>query len=103
MQLIQQKTQISAEESIVGRMEEISAAALVELKRAAVTTFHLLWDDEASRADKLAVMGTLAVSSFTQHARTVQFLLESGVEMDAADYTPPVEYTANQDGTISLD
>lgn len=85
------------------RMTEIRNAALDNLKLTAVTTFHLLWDDADTRAAKLAVMGTNAVAAFEQHARTVQYLLASGVEMDPADYTPPAAYTAHEDGTITLD
>jgi len=81
-------------------MTDIRNAALENLKITAITAFHLLWDNPA---ETLAVMGTNAVAAFEQHARTVQYLLASGVEMKPSDYTPPVAYTAHEDGTITLD
>ena len=93
----------------VQRMTDIRNAALENLKITAITAFDLLWDDPETRAAKLAVMGTNAVAAFEQHARTVQYLLESGVALDPADYTPPVTvgdnlgYTKHDDGTITLD
>ena len=87
----------------VQRMTDISNASLEDHKLTAITAFHLLWDDADKRSAKLAVMGTNAVAAFEQHARTVQYLLASGVEMDPADYTPPAAYTAHEDGTITLD
>ena len=100
---IETPTIISAEEAAVLAMRQESIAALEGLKSAAISVFKRLWDEPPSRAGKLAVMGTKAVAKFQQHARTIQYLLESGVEMDPEDYTPPVPYTAHEDGTITLD
>ncbi len=100
--LLPEPTQPQPGESVVKEMQDRSREALECHKNAAIKTFHLLWDDEPSRADKLAVMGTNAVLAFEQHARTIQYLLASGVEIDPEDYTPPVAYTAHDDGTITL-
>lgn len=102
MDLIPNPTIISPAESAVIRIGERAAEALTVLKSATVEAFHALWDDHETVADKLAVMGVNAVASFDQHARTVAFLLASGVEMNPADYTPPLPYTAHKDGTITL-
>jgi len=102
--LIENPTVPQIGEPEVLRMTEIRNAALENLKLTAVTAFRILWTDNPElRAPILAVMGTNAVAAFEQHARTVQYLLASGVEMDPADYTPPVAYTAHEDGTITLD
>ena len=103
MNLIQNPTVISPAESVVARISERAAEELTNLKSATVASFLDFWEDPETVADKLAVMGTKAVASFQQHARTVQFLLESGIEMDPSEYTPPIAYTPHEDGTITLD
>lgn len=103
MNLIDSPTIVSAAEASVIGMQQDAKSGLDGLKSAAVSAFRRLWGDSESRAAKLAVMGTNAVAAFEQHARTVQYLLASGVEMDPADYTPPVDYMAHNDGTITLE
>ena len=102
MNLIPNPTLISPAEAAVARIGERAALALTALKSATVESFNALWSDPDAVADKLAIMGINAVASFQQHARTVEFLLASGVEMDPSEYTPPLAYTANKDGTITL-
>lgn len=102
MNLIPNPTVISPAEAAVAQIGERAATALTALKSATIESFNGLWSDPDTVADKLAVMGVNAVASFQQHARTVEFLLASGVEMDPADYTPPRAYTAHADGTITL-
>ena len=95
-------TVTSADEAAVIRMQQEAAVALETLRAAAVSAFHALWDDPAGRAAKLAVMGPQGEAAFEQHARTVTYLLQSGVALDPADYTPPASYTI-VDGAVILD
>ncbi len=103
MDLIENPTQPSAAEITVTRMQSDGAHALLVLKRATVDAFRATWYPLEDAPANLAVMGTKAVANFARHARTVAYLLEMGVEMDAADYTPPVAYTEHEDGRITLE
>ena len=102
MNLIQNPTIPSAAESHVARTAQIANQALLNLKSECVETFRRLWYSDISPQDQLAVMGTNAVAAFTQHANTIMFLLQSGIGMNPADYTPPLAYTAHEDGTITI-
>ncbi len=102
MKLIDKLTVELPGESVVKRMQDISSNAIESLRAATIETFHLLWDDRSSRQDKLDRMGSRAVPAFIQHAMTIEFLLRSGIQIDPRDYTPPMSYSLNEDGTITL-
>lgn len=103
MNLIQNPTTITPAEQILLAQTARSNDSLDLLRIAAVTSFRELWyHPEVTAEEQLAVMGTNAVAAFTTHGRTVQFLLESGIEIASEDYTPPVGYTPHPDGTITV-
>lgn len=77
MNLINTPTIVSAAEASVIGMQQDAQSGLDSLKAAAISSFRRLWDDFELRADKLAVMGTNAVTGFEQHHDTVTFLLRS--------------------------
>jgi hypothetical protein len=101
MNLLATKTEPSSSELAVIAIEQKSASALEQLRLTTVEAFDSLWNCGRT-AEMLQLMGSNAVSAFQQHARTVQFLLESGVQLDPSEYTPPAEYKAHEDGTITL-
>jgi hypothetical protein len=103
MNLIQNPTTVSPAEQILLAQAARSTDALASLKQAAVTSFRELWyHPTVTAAEQLAVMGTNAVQAFTLHGKTVQYLIENGIELDPEDYTPPAEYTPHPDGTITI-
>lgn len=69
--------------------------------------FRGVWrnpDPELTPEVMVAEMGTKAVDNFTAHAIAVQLLAAVGMPLPAADSVPPKDkpYTANKDGTITL-
>ena len=101
MKLIASKTEPSAAEILLQNMEESSARVLESLRQITVESFDALWNCGCT-SEMLTLMGANAVNAFDQHARTVSFLLQSGVEMDPSEYTPPMGYIEHEDGTITL-
>ena len=103
MQLIENPITIPPAHLALKQAESQAAHALNLLTIACVESFRRLWHNpNVTPAEMLAAMGTNAAAAFEQHARTVQYLLASGVTLDAADYTPPLAYTINDDGSITL-
>lgn len=94
---------VSPAEASLRESERISNNALLNLKDAAIHSFRSFWRGSVPPAIQLHALGANAVAMFEAHARTVQYLLSMGVEMDPADYTPPLPYHANEDGRIFLD
>lgn len=102
MQLVD-RTQPDAAEQVLIQSEDEATRALETLRLATINAFQRFWNGPVPTADLLAKLGTRAAASFQAHAAAVQFLLSQGVELAPPDYTPPVAYTAHQDGTITLD
>ena len=102
MTLVDQPTQFRPGEQAVLSMQTDSQSALNYLRDVTIRAFHALWDEVGMRQAKLDVIGTNGRSAFEQHARTVQFLIESGVTMNPVDFTPPVSYQINNDGTVTI-
>jgi hypothetical protein len=84
-------------------MEAHSKRATDTLEVSAKITFEGIWNNpDATPAEMLAGMGTRAVGGFTAHYYTVLALRAAGKDTSAYD-TPPLPYTAHEDGTITLD
>ena len=77
MNLLSSQTEPLPGESVVKEISTIASKALENMKLSTIKTFHLLWDDESSRASKLERMVTNAVIGFEQHYDTVLYLLRS--------------------------
>lgn len=85
------------------RLDRLRTDGLRQLKENTVVSFNAFWfNPDVTPAQILAKLGTNAVRAFEDHAATVAFLLARGVEMQPSEYTPPVAYTAHEDGTITM-
>jgi hypothetical protein len=77
--------------------------ALERFRDAQITEFKKFWNQPRQDIiDQLAIRGDKAVEAFTLHANSVAFVIAQGIAYDPADFTPPLEYTAHDDGTITL-
>lgn len=84
-------------------MQTNAERVLNDMRSACCDNFQKFWFGSEPVEKQLLELGTAAANWFAQHARTVEYLLTSGVEMDPAEYTPPRAFTIHQDGTITLD
>jgi hypothetical protein len=65
--------------------------------------FRLFWHHPTVTPQELAAkFGTNCCALFDRHAAAVGFLLTLGVELDPADYTPPLPFVRNEDGTVTI-
>lgn len=103
MNLITPQTLTPAQESLL-TMQQLHAEGLAELANKAKRAFDLLWrNDRATPAEMAAVLGTNAGACFEAHAATVQFILSRDQSLLAPeDYTPPLDYTLHQDGSLTI-
>lgn len=103
MNILENRTTPSAAEIHVARTEQLANETLTEFKAKTIESFRRTWYSDIPVQDQLAVMGTRALAAFTQHAKAVMFLIQSGIEMNPADYTPPLEYDVDTNtGIITI-
>ncbi len=77
---------------------------LLSLLQSTQREFDSLWHNpKATPAEQLAVRGNRAVAGFQLHAAAVALCQQAGIQYDYTKLVPPLEYTAHQDGTITLD
>jgi len=87
----------------IARMERLAKRGMDTLEETTKKTFDLIWhNSEATPAEMLAGMGTKAVENFTKHHAAVLAIRAAGKDTSAYD-TPPLAYTAHEDGKITLD
>ena len=103
MSYVKNPTVVGEAEARLMQIDQLKATALESLKASTVESFKLLWGKPDQTAEMLERMGDTAASGFEAHARTVAYLLASGVQMTPEDYTPPVAYKIHEDGTVTLD
>lgn len=103
MNLINIQALTPAQEALL-TMQQLRDEGLAELAAKAKRGFDLLWhNDRAAPAEIAAALGTNAQAVFEAHAATVQFLLAADPSLLApVDYTPPVPYQLEQDGSLTL-
>ncbi len=82
--------------------QTLASIAIEEFKKACIESFRRLWYSDISAKEQLEVMGNKAAIAFEQHSKAILFLLSSGVNIDPIDYTPPLQYNINEDGSITL-
>jgi hypothetical protein len=97
--IIPQKTLSDAERKLLS-LEARKNAVLNTLLDVVTKTFDAVWDDPV---EMLAAQGTQAEANFQDHARTVIFLIRSGVDVPVKYQAAPQAYTIHSDGTITLD
>jgi len=86
-------------------VERLSNATLNLAAKNTKAVFDAIWnnpDPECTPARMFEEMGTHAVANLTSHYHMCQALAAAGYDVSAYS-TPPVKYTAHQDGTITLD
>jgi hypothetical protein len=87
----------------LARMERASARAIEGLKASTKGTFDGIWNNpQTTPARMLEIMGNRAKAGFTAHAAAVLALRAAGVDTSEFD-TPPLAYTAHENGTVTLD
>lgn len=65
--------------------------------------FKLFWKHPTvTPTEQAAQWGTNCCALFDRHAAAVAFLLSQGVELDPSDYTPPLPFVRNEDGTVTI-
>lgn len=103
MQLFTPAALTPAQEALV-TMQQLDAEGLETLANKTKRAFDLMWrNDRATPAEMAEALGTNAAACFEAHAATVQFLLSRDPSLLAPeDYTPPVDYTLNQDGSLTI-
>lgn len=103
MQLFTPTALTPAQEALV-TMQQLDAEGLDMLADKTKRAFDLMWhNDRATPAEMAEALGVNAAAAFARHAATVQFLLSQkpGI-LDAEDYTPPVPYQIENDGSLTL-
>jgi hypothetical protein len=86
----------------IARMQRLAKRGVDTLEETTKATFDCIWHNpDATPAEMLAGMGTKAVENFTRHHAAVLALRAAGKDTSAYD-TPPLAYTAHDDGTITL-
>lgn len=103
MQLISPKALTTAQEALL-TMQQLHAEGLAELATKTKRAFDLLWrNDRATPAQIVKALGKNAAACFEAHAATVQFILSQDATLLAPeDYTPPVPYQLEADGSLTL-
>lgn len=97
-------TRLTIEERLLKNQESPINRALDSLLEATKKSFDAVWENTArTPAQMIAAQGTAAVANFQDHARTVAYLMQSGVTVPAKYQSAPLPYTAHADGTITLD
>ncbi len=86
---------------ILKQMQELANGAMSTQASACVQSFKLLWYSGQTQKI-LEKMGTKARDNFIAHANAIAYLLNAGVQLEKHDYTHPVKYKVNDDGTIVL-
>ena len=85
-------------------MQEVHDLDLADRAEKARKAFNLLWRNEAATpAEIAAALGTNAAAVFARHAATVQYLLtQSPGVLAPEDYTPPIPYRLETDGSLTI-
>ena len=95
---------LTIEERLLKNQEPLINRALNLLLEATTKSFDVVWENSArTPAQMIAAQGTEAVANFQDHARSVTYLMQSGVTVPAKYQAAPLPYTAHSDGTITLD
>lgn len=103
MSYVKNPTVVGEAEARLMQIDQLKATALESLKASTVESFKLLWGKPDQTAEMLERMGDNAAAGFETHARTVAYLLASGVQMAPSEYVPQGAYTIHKDGTVTLD
>lgn len=103
LNLITLPTLTPAQETLLG-MQQLNHETLHDLASRTKRAFDLFWrNDRATPQEIAAALGTNAATVFDAHAATVQFLLaRDSTLLSPEDYTPPLPYQWNPDGSMTL-
>jgi hypothetical protein len=104
MKTIIPETKLTIEERLLKVEESRVNRALNLLLEAMTKSFDAVWENPAKTpAQMIAAQGTAARGNFQDHARTVVYLIQSGVAVPAKYQSAPRDYTVHDDGTVTLD
>lgn len=95
---------LTAVQASLASMQALRTDGLQQLADATRRAFRLMWHNpDATPAQMAAALGTNAAAAFARHAATVQFLLSQRPGILAPeDYTPPLAYQLENDGSLTL-
>jgi len=90
--------------TIATQVDQSRSFTIDQLIRATKNTFKNVWyNPEATPQEIFNEFGTNASIIFNDHAAAVQCVLTIKPRaLTPADYTPPFEYTINQDGSVTV-
>lgn len=104
MKTIIPDARFTLEERTLKAQEATINRALTLLKQAMQSSFDAVWNNpHRTPSQMLAAQGVKAEGNFLDHARTVAYLLQSGVEVPTQYQSAPQAYTVHDDGSITLD
>ena len=90
--------------AIATQVDQSRSFVLNQLIRTTKETFKRVWkNSEATPQEILNEFGTNAAIIFHDHAAAVQFVLTvDPTALSPEDYTPPLKYTINTDGSVTI-
>jgi hypothetical protein len=90
---------LSLEERKLRAIENKINHAIRQLQEVTQEAFDLVWDEPAQM---ISAQGTRAKANFEDHAQTVNYLLQMGINVPVKYQAAPQAYTVHDDGTITL-
>ena len=96
--------QLTPAEQVLLLMQQTDEEVLSFVAIKAREAFSSFWRNEsATPAEIAAALGTNAAAVFARHAATVQYLLtQSPGVLAPEDYTPPIPYRLETDGSLTI-
>lgn len=91
--------------TIAAQVDQSRSFILKQLIRTTKETFKKVWkNSEATPQEILNEFGTNAAIIFNNYGAAVQFILTvDPTALKPEDYTPPLKYTINTDGSVTID
>lgn len=73
------------------------------LRENTLAAFNAFWHSpDATPAEIAAEFGTSCKTLFDEHRASIAMLLGRGVQIPESEYTPPLPFTENEDGTVTI-
>lgn len=95
--------QIPAARVQAAKMDTIRLGAAEQFRAQLRVLLNSFWHNRyATPAEMAAEFGTGCAQLFAEHAAAIRFLASRGVEIPEAEYTPPLPFTINQDGSVTI-
>ena len=94
---------IDAALKIAQTLDQTTKDGLASFVASVKEGFRLFWHHSQATPQQMAdKFGVNCCALFDRHVAAVSFLLTLGVELDPSDYTPPLAFTRNADGSVTI-